>query len=142
MNLTTSLLPPKQLIPTDISDYQEEIVTATSTAKALALKVNQQSRRRYLQTAVRQEVHPIKTKSRQLVLVYFPQDEAGKLRKLSQPWHSPYRITSRNDPDVTMTKIYFPEDQQILVHQSRVQVCPELFPQGFYWYGSKRHDHQ
>ena len=38
-----------------------------------------------------------------------------------------------------MTKIYFPEHQQILGHQSRVQVCPELFSQGFYWYGSKRH---
>jgi len=24
------------------------------------------------------------------------------------------------------------------IHQSRVQRCPEMFPQGFYWYGGKR----
>ena len=38
-----------------------------------------------------------------------------------------------------MTKIYFPDDPPIQVHQSRVKQCPELFPKGFYWYGSKRH---
>ena len=28
------------------------------------------------------------------VLIYFPQDETGKSRKLSHPWHGPYRIIS------------------------------------------------
>ena len=37
-----------------------------------------------------------------------------------------------------MTKIYFPEDQQIQVHQSRIQHCPPSLPVGFYWYGNKR----
>ena len=38
-----------------------------------------------------------------------------------------------------MKKIYFPDDPQIQIHQSRVQMCPELFPQGFYWYGKRKH---
>ena len=46
-------------------------------------------------------------------MVYFPQNEMGKIRKLSQPWHGPYRMVSKNDFDVTLKKIYFPEDQQI-----------------------------
>ena len=71
-------------------------------------------------------------------MVYFPQDETGKMRKLSQPWHGPYRITSRDDPDVMVTKIYFPDDPPIQVHQTRIQRCPMSFPPGFYWYGAKR----
>ena len=31
---------------------------------------------------------------------------------------------AKNDPDVTMVKIYFPEEGQIQVHQSRVCSCP------------------
>ena len=69
------------------------------------------------------------------VLVYFPQDETGKHWKLSQSWHGPYRTVSRDDPNVTVIKMYFPEDLQIQVHQSRVQMCPDSFPTGLYWYG-------
>jgi len=35
------------------------------------------------------------------------------MRKLLQPWHGPYRIVSKSDPDVTLKKIYYPEDQHI-----------------------------
>ena len=37
-----------------------------------------------------------------------------------------------------MMKVYFPQDQSIQVHRSRVKVCPPNFPSGFYWYGGKR----
>ena len=43
-----------------------------------------------------------------------------------------------NDPDVTVVKIYFPDDPQIQIHQSRIQMCLDLFPQGFYWFGKKK----
>jgi len=36
-------------------------------------------------------------------------------------------------------EIYFPDDPPIQVHQNRLQQCRELFPEGFYWYGSKLH---
>ena len=29
------------------------------------------------------------------MLVYFPADESGKQRKLSHPWHGPYRMCPR-----------------------------------------------
>ena len=73
------------------------------------------------------------------VLVRFPQDEVGKMRKLSRPWHGPYRILSKEGPDVTVIKVYFPQDQAIRVHLSRVTPCPSEFPPGFYWYGTRRH---
>ena len=41
------------------------------------------------------------------VFVYFPSDETGKMCRMSQPWHDPYRIISKDDPDVTVTKSIF-----------------------------------
>ena len=68
----------------------------------------------------------------------FPQDETGKQRKLSRPWHGPYRVTQINDPDITVVKVFFPDDGPIQVHQSRACMCPEQLPAGFYWYGDIR----
>ena len=44
-----ALLPPKSPKITNISDCQEEMVSTLSTARALALKVNQKSQRHYKQ---------------------------------------------------------------------------------------------
>ena len=55
------------------------------------------------------------------------------------PSHLHEILLSRNDPDVTVMKMYFLEDRQIQVHQSRVQMCPDSFPPGFYWYGNRKH---
>ena len=74
----------------------------------------------------------------QWVLVKFPQEESARQRKLSRPWHGPYRIISHNDPDLTIQKVYFPDDGLIQIHQSRVTRCPLNFPAGYYWYGNKR----
>ena len=72
------------------------------------------------------------------MLVRFPQEESGKNRKLSRPWHGPYRVIQCVDPDVSVVKQYFPEEGSIQVHQLRVCPCPQL-PTGYYWYGGKRH---
>ena len=64
-------------------------------------------------------------------------EETGKHRKLSRPWHGPYRIIQRNDPDVTTVKVFFPEEGSIQVHKTQVCPCPGL-PAGFYWYEGNR----
>ena len=69
------------------------------------------------------------------VLVRFPAEETGKARKLSRPWHGPYRVVAVANPDVSITKVYFPQDGTICVHQSWVRMCPPEFPGGFFWYG-------
>ena len=71
-------------------------------------------------------------------MVHFPQDNTGPNRKLSRPWHVPYRITANEQPDICVSKVYFPEDKGIRIHLSRVKLCPPNFPAGFYWYGGKR----
>ena len=72
------------------------------------------------------------------VLIKFPHEESGKNRKLSRPWHGPYRIITMTDTDITATRIYFPEDGSIKVHQGRVTKCPMGFRTGVYWYGDKK----
>jgi len=34
--------------------------------------------------------------------------------------------------------IYFPQDDLLLIHQSRVKACLHNFPDGFYWYKGRR----
>ena len=73
-----------------------------------------------------------------LVLVKFPHEESGRNRKLSRPWHGPYRVIQCNEPDLTVVKQFFPEQGSIQIHQLRVCPCPVL-PIGFYWYGANSH---
>ena len=72
------------------------------------------------------------------VLVRFPHEETERMRKLSGPWHGPFRVASREDPDLTVTNVYFPGDAPIKIHQNRVSHCPKEFPAGYFWYGGKR----
>ena len=48
------------------------------------------------------------------------------------------KVLSSNDPDVTVVNVYFPKDNQIQVHQSRVKPCPSETPAGYYWYGKTK----
>ena len=130
-------LPAKSLNATIVTDYREQLVLNLSSARALAAKsiskAQQNQRAQY-----NQHTKPSKLKVGDWILIHFPQDETGKLRKLSRPWHGPYRIISRDDPDITAVKIFFPTDPPIQVHQSRVNKCPPSFPNDFYWYGGRK----
>ena len=42
-------------------------------------------------------------------------------------------MISRHDPNLTVQKVYFPEDSPLTVCLS-----PDMLPAGFYWYGAKR----
>ena len=70
------------------------------------------------------------------VLVRFPHEETGAQRKLSRPWHGPYHVVKCQPPNITVVKVYKPQDSQIHVHQISVTPCPKEFPAGHYWYGN------
>ena len=136
--IESALLPAKSLRVTNVSDYREQMMQSLSTARNLAMKTNGEAQQRYkLQHDKAAKTYKFKVGD--WVLVYFPQDETGKSQKLSHPWHGPYRIISRDDPDITVTKIYFPDDPSIHTFTNRrVQHCPPSLPSEFYWYGTKR----
>ena len=133
-----ALFPTTPIQPADITDYREQLMLSLSEARSEAAKAICKAQQTY------KKQYDKKAKDTSLhvgdwVMVKFPQDNTGKRRKLSRPWHGPYRILCCNDPDVTVTKIYFPEHGSIRVHQSRITPCPSHFPSGWYWYGLKRH---
>ena len=79
-----------------------------SSAWKFAAKVNQEAQRRYKHQYDKSSTPP-KYQIGDLVFVYFPSEETGRLCKLSRPWHGPYWIISRDDPNVTLNKVYFPD---------------------------------
>ena len=117
-----ALLPTHPLEPTDISDYQEELMLSLSAARDLAAKSIRQAQLKY-KTQYDRKATQHKYRIGDWVLVRFPNEESGKQCKLSRPWHGPYRVLSSNDPDVTVVNVYFPKDNQIQVHQSRVNLA-------------------
>ena len=122
--------------PTVIEDYREELVLTLSSARETALESIRKAQQRYKDTYDRKsDSHSYWVGD--WVLIRFPVKETGKLRKLSRPWHGPYRVTSCNETNVTALKIYFPRDDPIQVHQLRVKPCLVRFPAGFFWYGAK-----
>ena len=132
-----ALMPPSPIEPTDVSDYREELILALSSARQLAAEAIQRAQVKYKRNYDRSSrVSTLKIGD--WILIRFPQEESGALRKLSRPWHGPYRINDLDDTGVTAAKVYFPQDGTIRVHQSRVTSCPEAFPAGYFWYGNRR----
>ena len=56
-------------------------------------------------------------------VVHLSQEESGPKRKLSCHWHGPYRVISKNDPDVEVVKVFFSQEDKIQVHRSKIKKC-------------------
>ena len=129
-----ALLPPQALEPAAVEDYREEVVLSLSAARELAAESIRSAQGHY-KTMYDRKATTRDYKIGDWVLIKFPQEESGKNRKLSRPWHGPYRVVEKRDPDLTAMKVYRPQDGPIHIHQSRVSPCPLEFPAGYYWYG-------
>ena len=133
-----ALFPPALPDPTTIEDYRETLITTLSSAHELAAasirKSQDQSKRRYDEKAVIRDF-----RCGDWVLVKFPSDETGQTRKLSRPWHGPYRVLGKTDTTLRVEKVYRTEHTPLHVHQSRVKFCPPDLPPGYYWYGPRHY---
>lgn len=56
-------------------------------------------------------------------LVWFPLEESGRNQKLSRPWHGPYWVTNRQDPNLTVVRVCFPAISSCIMHS---WVCVSL----------------
>ena len=111
-----AFMKPTGLIPSTVEDYREEVMFSLSSACELAIQSVQKAQKRYKKYYDR-DTKQVDYRVGDWIFIRFPAEETGRGRKLSHPWHGPYRIASRKDPDVTATKVYFPEEGQIQVHQ-------------------------
>ena len=128
---------PSEFHSTSVEDYREQVMLSLTSARQLATSNIQRAQKRYKGQYDRGR-RPSNLRLGEWVFIKFPQDESGRLRKLSRPWRGPYRIIDVRDPDVTAAKVYHPQHGKITVHQSRLCKCPENFPAGYYWYGGKQ----
>ena len=101
--------PPTSLTVTDVDDYREELVFSLSTARWTAANLIKAAQSKYKKHYDVPDT-PYQYRIGSWVFVHFPQEETGKQRKLSRPWHGPYRVASVQDPDVSVVKVYFPDD--------------------------------
>ena len=127
-------MPTGDLWPAQVDDYREQLMMTLSSARELAASNIRKAQGRYKEQYDR-HARPCDLRLGQWVFVKFPQDESGRLRKLSRPWHGPYRL---KNPDVTVVKVYHPQHGEMRVHQMRLCLCPDNFPAGYYWYGGKQ----
>ena len=88
-----------------------------SSARQTALECIRKAQRRY-KAQYNGKSDAYQYKVGQWILIRFPSEESGRLRKLSRPWHGPYRVTSCNDTNITAVKVYFPIEDVIQVHQN------------------------
>ena len=132
-----AFVPAEDITPTSVTDYREELILNLSFARESALENIRHSQRRYKKQYDR-DTDEYQYRIGDWILVRFPSDETGKQRKLSRPWHGPYRIISFDETNVTAVKVYFPREDHVKVHQTRVKPCPDGFMAGYYWYGNKR----
>jgi hypothetical protein len=120
---------------TTIEDYREELMLSLGSARQLATGRAQAKYKNHYD----QHAKEVDFRVGDWVLVYFHHEQSGRNRKLSKPWHGPYRTISWEDPTVICTKVYYPQHDQIHVHQSRILCpCPSEFPAGYFWYGNGR----
>ena len=133
-----SLLPvDSDVSPTTVADYREELILTLSTARQTALETIREAQKKY-KLQYDRHADDYHYRIGDWILIRFPSDESGRLRKLSRPWHGPYRVKACNDTNITATKVYFPLEDSIHVHQNRVKPCPVGFTPGYYWYGGRR----
>ena len=81
---------------------------------------------------------PIPLQRTDWVMIKFPQEKTGAERKLSCPWHGPYRDLEVKTTGIVAEKVYSAQDGVIQIQLNCVTKRPPQFPAGCYWYGSKR----
>lgn len=132
------LLTPTLTPPTSAEEYKQQLLQTLAHSRHLAESATRQAQSRYKANFDKKATQR-QYREGDWVMIKFPQEEQGKGRKLSHPWHGPYRILTRDDPNVTVSKVYYPQEAVLRVHQERVCFCPSELPAGFFWYGRRRH---
>ena len=83
------LYPESRVVPTDVRDYREEVVTSLSLARESAVSAMQEAQKKYKKYYDRRS-KSLDYKIGDWILIRFPAEETGSQRKLSKPWYGPW----------------------------------------------------
>ena len=110
---------PSELTPSDVEDYREELTLGLQSARDLASSTIRSAQKKY-KCSYDRRMYSLKLQVGDWVLIHFPHEEAGANCKLSQPWYGPFWIVSIQQSNIIANKVYFPQEEPIRVHMSRV----------------------
>ena len=112
-----SFLPTNDVESADVTDYLEELIETLTKVREHAVQSIQKAQQHY--KSYYDKVHkcsPVSFKVGESVLIRFPQEELGKQRKLSRPWHGPYRVVEVTPSGVAAQRVYTSKNDIIRVH--------------------------
>ena len=134
-----ALLPAEEVEEMEVSDYRKELTQLLAKSREQAMQSIQSAQKKYQRQydKINKSVE-MKYSVGDWVIIRFPQEESGRLRKLSRPWHGPYRVTETTATGITGVRVYGCDQKPIHVHLNRVTRCPPNFPAGYFWYGNRR----
>ena len=138
--IEAAFLPSAEVEMADLADYRQELALTLTRARdhvTKSIQVAQKQYKKYYDKV--NKCSPVTIKVRDSVLIWFPQEESGKQRKLSRPWHGPYRVVEVTPTGIAAQREYTAKDDITRVHLNCVTRCPLSFPAGYYWYGDRRH---
>ena len=104
-----ALLPSEGAQPTTVADYRQELIESLSTARQTAFQTIYRAQKKY-RKQYDQKSRPDEYRVGDWALIRFTHEETGRFRKLSRPWHGPYRITKCDDTNISAVKVYFPRE--------------------------------
>lgn len=137
--IEAAFLPADEVQTAELTDYRQELAVTLARARDLAAQSIQAAQRKYKRQYDRiHKCSPVPYKEGDWILIRFPHEESGKMRKLSRPWHGPYRVFEVTAMGVSAERVYTSKSDPIHVHLYRVSKCPPNFPAGNYWYGDSR----
>ena len=130
------LSPEPTRITTDLHDYGVELHAKMSTAWKLAQEcIGRAKRRQKEQYDKRSTIVPFRAGER--VFLYKP-EKTGAARKLSRPFHGPYRVLGLDANTATLVRVDRPEEEPLRVAIDRLRRCPEEIANDFWPPGARR----
>lgn len=106
--IEAAFLPADEVQTAELTDYRQELAVTLARAQDLAAQSIQTAQKKYKRQYDRiHKCSPVPYKEGDWILIQFPHEESGKMRKLSRPWHGPYRVLEVTATGVLAESLHF-----------------------------------
>ena len=105
--IEAAFLPADEVQTAELTDYRQELAVTLAKARDLAAQSIQAAQKKYKRQYDRiHKCSPVPYKEGDWILIRFPHEESGKIRKLSRPWQGPYRVLEVTSTGVLAQRVY------------------------------------
>ena len=126
-----ALSPPTTRTQVNLKEYGVELVSKFSGAWEVAracIKKSQKKQKNYYDRKARTPGFSVGDR----VFLFKPAEKSGEKRKLSRPYHGPYRVVNITTNNASLCRVDKPQDEPILVALGRLRRCPEEIEDEFW----------